>query len=324
MSRFTRHPRISFSLPMYDTLLHRLPAPVASAVMVALLLALPLLPGRLDAQARSLDHAGARRRYIVYAPDAYAADTTRRFPVVLNFHGGGMTMAEQMMYTGMNRVADSAQFIAVYPQGIGQDWNVGFGTSYREGTDDVGFVEALLAQLARDYRIDGARIYATGLSRGGFFCHRLAVELSHRIAAIVTVGAPVPVPVIREGKPRGAPHAVGVLMLHGGADRIVAFSGKADGYLSADSSYGFWTARNRLVAAPDRRRTLDRDPGDGTSVQWRERTDGTTTVALAAIDGGGHTWAGADAFNVGLPIGPTSREVDATRAAWEFLRRHRR
>ena len=55
-----------------------------------------------------------------------------------------MTMAEQMLYTQMNRAADRHRFIVVYPQGIKQDWNVGFGMSYLAGTDDVGFTQAML------------------------------------------------------------------------------------------------------------------------------------------------------------------------------------
>jgi len=115
-----------------------------------------------------------------------------------------MTMAEQMLYTRMNQTADLEGFIVVYPQGIDQDWNVGFGVSYQYGTDDVGFTEALLDQLQKDFRVDPRRIYAAGLSRGGFFCHRLAAERSHRIAAVATVGASMPIPVLALRRPRGA------------------------------------------------------------------------------------------------------------------------
>ncbi len=39
--------------------------------------------------------------------------------------------------------------------------------------------------------------------------------------------------------------------------------------------------------------------------------------------GGGHTWPGADAFNVGLPIGKTSPSIDANEVMWAFFSRHR-
>lgn len=291
-------------------------------LIVAATLLLAVLPTAAHSQAKSLTHGTEKRRYIVYTPASYPADTTRKFPVVLNFHGGGMTMAEQMLYTRMNRTADAERFIVVYPQGLQQDWNVGFGTSYSDGTDDVGFVEALLDQLQRDYRVDGSRIYATGLSRGGFFSQRLAAELSHRIAAVASVGGPLPHPVMERQKPRGATFPVGVMLVHGTADRIVAYDGKPGGYLSAPETYQYWARRNGAAGGGETRR-IDTDPRDATSVILRQ-TSGTASVALVTIQDGGHTWAGADPFNVGLPIGPTPQDLDVNAVIWRFLSRHRR
>ncbi len=75
-----------------------------------------------DVKRRYID---VKRRYIVYVPKSYEAVKDKNFPVVFNFHGGGMTMAEQMLYTQMNKMADKHDFIVVYPQVIKQDWNVG-------------------------------------------------------------------------------------------------------------------------------------------------------------------------------------------------------
>jgi len=295
---------------------------ISLATAATLLIA--VLPTVAPAQAKSLTHGTEKRRYIVYTPASYAADTTRKFPVVLNFHGGGMTMAEQMLYTRMNRTADAEGFIVVYPQGLQQDWNVGFGTSYRDGTDDVGFVEALLDQLQRDYRVDGSRVYATGLSRGGFLCQRLAAELSHRIAAVASVGGPLPHPVLDQQKPRGAVFPVGVMLVHGTADRVVAYDGKPGGYLSAPESYRYWARRNGAPVDGGVARRIDAGRRDGTSATLRQTAGGTASVALVTIHEGGHTWAGADPFNVGLPIGATARDVDINAVIWRFLARHRR
>ena len=56
---------------------------------------------------------------------------------------------------------------------------------------------------------------------------------------------------------------------------------------------------------------------------WQGGRQGTEVVFLK-IEGGGHTWPGADAFNVGLPIGKTTRDVDANELIWQFFSRHRR
>jgi polyhydroxybutyrate depolymerase len=282
-------------------------------------------PAGLYAQVGSIVHDDVRRRYIVYTPASYEASPDRQYAVVLNFHGGGMTMAEQMLYTGMNRTADRHDFIVVYPQGIAQDWNVGFEQSYSEGTDDVGFTAALLDRLEQDYRIDRQRVFATGLSRGGFFTHRLAAELSHRIAAIAAVGAPLPQPVIDQ-QPGGASSAfkVGVMLVHGTADRIVLYEGKAGGYLSAAESFSYWTASNGVGEVATTLVHFDRDPADGTSIRIHETADGPHRVALVTVHEGGHTWSGADPFNIGLPIGRTSTEIDLNETIWRFFALHRR
>ena len=286
------------------------------AVLILACTAAPAL-----AQVKTLVHKDEKRRYLVYTPASYGAQPQKAYPLVFNFHGGGMTMAEQMLYTQMNRAADRHGFIVVYPAGIRQDWNVGFGMSYLEGTDDVGFTTALLAKLKQDYRIDGERVYATGLSRGGFFALRIAAELPQLFTAVASVGGPMPDPVIRHHAQAGR---VGVLLMHGTADQVVAHGGKADDYLSAQATYAYWLQHNGGAQGPASRRTIDLDAGDGTDVEWVEQGNGRQSVALATIRDGGHTWPGADPFNVGLPIGKTTRDIDANEAIWEFFSRQRR
>ncbi|MEJ7805230.1 MAG: PHB depolymerase family esterase [Telluria sp.] len=273
------------------------------------------------AQEKSLVHKDVKRKYIVYTPAGYEARPQQHYPVVVNYHGGGMTMREQMLYTQMNRTADRENFIVVYPQGIKQDWNVGYGMDYKEGNDDIGFTVAMLAKVKQDYRIDPQRVYATGLSRGGFFSLRLAAELPQLFAAVAAVGALMPQPVIKH---HANPARVGVMLMHGTADQLVAFDGKPDAYLSASESYQYWLKNNGLDGAPATQRVFNRDRYDGTDASLLEQGAGAVHVALVTIKDGGHTWAGADAFNVGLPIGLTSRDIDANALIWAFLSKHRK
>ncbi len=273
------------------------------------------------AQEKSLVHKDVKRKYIVYTPAGYDTRPQQHLPVVFNFHGGGMTMREQMLYTQMNRTADRENFIVVYPQGIKQDWNVGYGMDYKEGSDDVGFTEAMLAKVRQEYRVDPQRVYATGLSRGGFFSLRVAAELPQLFAAVAAVGALMPQPVIDH---HANPGKVGVMLMHGTADQLVGFGGKKDGYLSAAESYQYWVKNNGLGSATATQRVYNRDKDDGTEASALEQGAGPVSVALVTIKDGGHTWAGADAFNVGLPIGKTSRDIDANALIWEFFSKHRK
>lgn len=57
---------------------------------------------------------------------------------------------------------------------------------------------------------------------------------------------------------------------------------------------------------------------------WIEQGNGGQSVALATISEGGHTWPGADPFNVGLPIGKTTHDIDANEVIRKFFEKHRR
>jgi polyhydroxybutyrate depolymerase len=304
---------------------------LSAALSLSLLATASLYSENVQAQERGLTHKEEKRRYIVYTPKSYANNPDKKYPLVLNFHGGGMTAREQMLYTQMNKAADQFDFIVVYPQGLGnagkQDWNVGFGTSYQDGTDDVGFTESLLNQLEKNLRIDSSRIYATGLSRGGFFAHRLAAELSHRIAAIASVGASLPVPVEKNQVPRAEKKPVGVMIAMGTADQVVAYEGKPDGYLSAIAGYEYWIQQNTgktRNTAMETKQNFNRDPDDGTHVELIENNSGQFLASLVSIHNGGHTWAGADPFNIGLPIGKTSNDINLNEIIWLFFQKHTR
>ena len=272
-------------------------------------------------QATQYSYGGERRRFILYLPASYKQDTTTSFPLVFNFHGGGMTMTEQMFYSGMNRAAEKHQFMVVYPQGIKQDWNVGFEMSYQKGTDDVGYIEALLKTLMKDYRVLKTQVYATGLSRGGFFCHRLAAELPETFAAIASVGAPIPDSVVYFHKKKTE---IGVLLIQGNKDAIVDYNGKVGAYMSAERTYGYWKKHNSLENATERKQLINRIEGDSTSVRILETASSYVSVSLVTIEGGGHTWPGSDPFNIGFPLGRTSKEIDVNETIWKFLSRHKR
>jgi polyhydroxybutyrate depolymerase len=289
---------------------------IATSLLLLCCLSTPVL-----AQVQSLQIKEDKRRYIVYTPAAYHKAPQQAFPVVFNFHGGGMSMAEQMLYTQMNGAAERHQFIVVYPQGIKQDWNVGFGMDYLAGTDDVGFTQAMLSKLKQDYRIDEQRVYATGLSRGGFFALRLAAELPQQFAAVASVGAPMPEPVLQH---HTKTDKVGMLLIQGTADKVVLYEGKAASYLSAQGTFDYWRKHNGIEGAMPQPRLLPGAAGDATQVSWLEQGGGAASVALLTVRDGGHTWPGADAFNVGLPIGKTTRAIDANEVMWKFFSKHRR
>ena len=270
-------------------------------------------------QARPFRFGEERRRFLVYLPESYHRNKDRNHPLVFNFHGSGMTMTEQMFYSGMNRTADKHGFIVVYPQGIKQDWNVGFEMSYQQGTNDTGFVRALLETMVKEYRIDTARVYATGLSRGGFFSLRLAAELPGKFAAIASIGGPLTDSVAYFHQKK---IPVGIMVVHGTADQIVKYEGKQNAYLSAAATYDYWKKYNGLGAAKDLVIRIDRVSQDSTSVTIREAWGKGVGVNFVSIENGGHTWPGTHPFNMGFDLGHTSREINMNELLWKFFSKH--
>ena len=71
---------------------------------------------RIEGFVNSLIHNNESREYMIYVPEIY--DESTKVPILFNFHGGSGTAS------GMNMrlIADTANFILVYPQGLNV-WN---------------------------------------------------------------------------------------------------------------------------------------------------------------------------------------------------------
>ncbi len=263
------------------------------------------MPGMND-RMWTLTHDGRTREFFVHLPPSY--DPNVATPLVFDFHGRLFTATLQMGLTGMRDVADAEGFIVVHPEGIGRTWNGGVccGEASREDVDDVGFVSAMIDEISASLCIDEKRVYATGMSNGGFMSHRLACELSDRIAAIAPVAGVLGITQCAPARP------VPVLHFHGTDDNIVGYNG-IRGYLSVADSMEGWVTRNACspMSTPDF--MLD----DVRCELWNG-CQGGAEVKLCTIDGGGHTWPG------GTPIpglGDTTQTISASQMAWEFFER---
>ena len=271
---------------------------------------------------RTLRVGGLERSYLVHLPAPRPAG--RPLPLVLVFHGAGGRPRGIAEHTGFSRVADREGFIAVYPAGIRERWNDGRG---RPSTphDDVAFIRALIDTLARTERIDPARIYATGISNGGMFVHRLACDLPGVLAAIAPVAGALPV-AIAPGCAAAPP--VSVLAIQGTEDQLIPYdgggvAGTRGAVLSAGESVAHWARRANCGTLPVAGSRVDRLQ-DGTALMHHAYPGcGGRAVELVEVRGGGHTWPGGPRVSARL-LGRTTRELDGTRAIWQFFAAHPR
>ena len=136
----------------------------------------------INAQFDSLIWDSIERTYLVHLPSGF--NGSENLPLVIAMHGGFGSADNLQNQSQLGEKADEEHFIVVYPEGVQggvfdiRTWNAGWCCGHASTTDvdDVGFINALLDKLIDDFPIDTDRIYATGMSNGGFMSYRLACE----------------------------------------------------------------------------------------------------------------------------------------------------
>ncbi len=263
----------------------------------------------------SITHDGIQRDYILYIPEIYDGNTT--VPLVLNFHGFGSSASQQMFYGDFRDIADTEGFLLVHPEGttfIGnQFWNVGF-PGISSTIDDVGFTEALIDELATLYAIDLDRVYATGMSNGGFMSFLLACQLSEKIAAVASVTGSMTQDTFDDCN---AQRPTPVLQIHGTEDDVVLYNGNTLSIPIADV-ISYWVDYNNCETTPTTTTFPDIDPSDGSTIEhsvYEDGDNGITTEHMKVI-GGGHTWPGSV-----INTGGTNQDIDASMEIWLFFSR---
>ncbi len=269
---------------------------------------------------------GTKRRYYLYQPSSAKLPS----PLILAFHGGGGTAeGTDKCAGGIARLADEKGFIVAYPDGIDRHWNDGRPDISKSNYDDVGFVSRIIDDLAQQRIIDPKRVYATGISNGGFFSQYLAIQLPGKIAAVASVAASVSKTFLDLNvtpKP--------VMMLLGTKDTLVPWDGgkiggkilpkKRGEVIPGRQSLAFWLTKNNNTSKPVRTELPDKDPGDHSlvSVEQYGAPDSANEVVLYEIRGGGHTWPAGQQYLPSAIIGPVCRDFDGNEAIWNFFEKH--
>jgi polyhydroxybutyrate depolymerase len=193
-------------------------------------------------------------------------------PLVLVLHelgGGGATA----MGYGFEPLADSAGFVAVYPDGIDGSWNAGgcCGTAAGDGTDDVAFLTSVVHRVEAAAKIDPDRVYVAGFSNGAMMSYRLGCETT-LFAAIAPMSGDVETACDH-------PAPASVLHVHGLDDTEVIFDASSDAPWRDADACGTpavtQTARVHRAAA---------DCADGRSVEV-VTVDGLTHAIPTTADG---------------------------------------
>ena len=198
----------------------------------------------------------------------------------------------------------------------------------------MGFLETLVDKLSGDMQVDRGRVFATGVSAGGFMSLRLAIESPSRFRAVAAVSASVATPENFKCKP-AAESQPSVMIMNGTKDPLVPFAGgevnllglfyKCGDVRSARESAQYFADRNKLSAAPQATQTVVAEGVSVEQIHWPQNaqdSNAKTEVELVVIHGGGH----------GMPqpywrrprlLGPSPMAPNGPAMIWEFFARQR-
>jgi polyhydroxybutyrate depolymerase len=276
------------------------------------------------------EYDGLKRTYLTYVPRGLQQGA----PLLFVMHGSGEGAAQIRIGTGygFERLADEHGFAIVYPNAYTFDWNdcskVGDYSVSGRAVDDVGFLGTLADKLITELGVGRGRVFATGVSSGGFMSLRLAIEAPLRFRAVAAVSANVPTPDNFKCTP--AARSTSVMIMNGTKDPLVPFNGgessllglfyKGGNVRSSRESTQYFANLSGIVGAPSMSRT---QVANGVSVEqtlWRDNSN--IEVELVAINGGGH----------GLPqsywrrprlLGPSPMVPNGPSMIWTFFERQR-
>jgi polyhydroxybutyrate depolymerase len=257
---------------------------------------------------KTLQHDGLTRQYKEYVPSSYTG--SQGVPLVICLHGLGDNMTN-FSGIGMHLLADSAQFITLYPQAVsspfGTAWNSGagyYGIVLNDNVDDVGFISALIDSTAAIYNIDPAKVYVCGFSMGGFMSNRIASQLQQKVAATASVAG-----TFGQYLTPNPYRPIPVAHFHGTADSTVNYTGNMYGN-DAEELVNWWVDFNNcdtpavMTALPD-------IASDGYTVERYDYNNGDqgSMVRFYKVYNAPHTW-----------LVPGVNDISYTVEIWNFFK----
>lgn len=255
--------------------------------------------GLLD---ETLQHDNVQREYLLYVPESYTG--MEAVPLVFSLHGAGGTKESQYTLSEFNLLADSENFILVTPEATAAigNLNVWNQQSDPDRADDVGFINALIDEIAGRYNIDLDRIYLAGSSNGAFMALQITCELSDKIAATAAIKGYMTPDQINACNPT-TPTAI--IQMHGTEDPLVTYDG-------VQATIQFWNTFNQTNATPITSIRPDTDPTNGTTTNSFLYTNGTNGIQVEHLEvvNGVHDWFGEPGTNY---------DINASIEAWLFF-----
>jgi len=281
-------------------------------------------------------------------------------PLIVDNHGWGCTMENQIGKSRFNQFANEEGFVVVWPSGyyratqpVWPSWLPlpplpGWGYTTNAGTccpaaaakkvDDVGFVIDLIEHIKTEIRsssgnareIDTTRIYASGHSGGAMLVNRLGCELSDIFAAVAPISGPIldgKIPGILPSVLSGADAfqcsgSMPTLYFHGTADVVVPFK--------VEPFHRLFLGFPGMAYYKEQRKKLNGIPRSDKGVITYKYGNATCTsfgpaemnTTFCDMEGGAHSWPGTPNGHKHGPFRTDFTSIDASKAILSFFRQH--
>jgi polyhydroxybutyrate depolymerase len=301
----------------FDRMLSRV-AILAAIVLAAAVLSASRPAAAGDPVSHTIDVNGVSRTYLLYVPPG---QNRKRLPAFIMMHGSGSTNVQQERYSNFDAFAQTHGLVVMYPNGIDKHWNDGRVIGHESTADDIGFMKAMLAEVTAQGLIDPKRVYAAGISNGGFMAQHMACVMPDALAGIAVVAASQPVDAACPSA-----HPMPVIFFHGTADKLVPFNGgpiapqfgNRGSAMSNAQAVAIWQKRNGCGAAQKTQLPAKNDQL-AVTVETYSCPAGRGLENVIVQDGG-HTWPGArQGWMVTRILGPVTDNINADDTMWGFF-----
>jgi poly(hydroxyalkanoate) depolymerase family esterase len=264
------------------------------------------------------------RRYKLYVPSGYRADTA--VPLVVMLHGCTQSPDDFAAGTRMNEAAEAATFLVAYPEqtsasNMQKCWNWFVDADQRRDAGEPAVIAGITREIMARHAVDPSRVFIAGLSAGGAMAAIMGDAYPDLYAAIgvhsgLACGAAHDMPSAFSAMRQGAPGRVGggshaplpAIVFHGDKDTTVNIRNADAVAVQAVGGASLAISSEHRIASG----------GLGYTRLVHKDAAGHSIVEQWTIHGTPHAWAGgSSAGSYTDPCGP-----DATGEMVRFFTQH--
>lgn len=265
----------------------------------------------------SMMFEGLQRTFYVHLPEDY--NSSNSYPLVFAMHGGGLLGYEGIEgQSQLSELSDLESFIVIYPEGVKtrgfRTWNAGdcCPSATIFGTNDIGFIIALLDKLMLELSVNSKKVYAAGFSNGGQLAYKLANQYPSKFAAVSAVAG------VLQDFPFNPSQKVPIIHFHSYRDATAPYNGGFSDAPNIDFDFPSVDSTLLLIAndynCGQIKQTIFSDGMTYDFFRYSD-CDNDVVIDLYVSQDGGHTWPGGQAF----PNVDVTNHFIASTLMWEFF-----